>query len=786
MSELLHELLAEFELVTTFQPQPTNEYLSDLINICRFLQDKPLRPGNKRRQLLLGQINRKFRLNQDALAALYGSAAKSGFTFNYHEKEAIQQAFDLCDQGAFAKILRAKRLQPSVQERLLGLFLPLAREATLKALACEVAEPSRLRRDKGRRQIDREILQALLSSFVFSLAEQEVLHSFFDQTFSREQYKSSFWHQLRVNRPELFKRDHTLEILHIGPEFSMEFSDYSSLQSAVMHAIRQSYPRLNNHGYFAIWVEPLVVNGHNATWQLVESLKLFAEKFIEVPLKHKYFAHDKIAHETASYVPSLNPEKAKFNLANEGFTYRDCFVLCPSSHSAFGSESLLVLFQKNQRDETPIPCPACRSQNVRGNSYPALGVRSWECRNLLCPDRSKYNRGKRYSFRSLLMQEAISNPKNSIPGALVKSWSRDVQVGRQPCEVIEMLVRFYSLHGDSIHLVGFDSIYSSQHFGRSFHWHNITGPVHENLDRRFLDSAWFHRYAVNSKEHDRPRPKIHSKQIGPFQLVNGDARLALSSFKDSYFDGAVTSPPYYNAREYSQWPNIYCYLYDMFEIIKECHRVLKPGAFFLFNIFDNFDNERSIVFSAMGKKKLVLSSMLVDLFRRAGFTLFGSVVWDKGEIEGKRAFNGGNFSPYYQSPFNCWEHVLVFGKPDDRVGVEAKSPGGLPSILRAQPVIKMIRGENLHGHTAPFPLELPALLASLTGSGSIVLDPFGGSGTTARALCHKGIAVVCIESNQSYCVLAERMYRESSSSGVQLDFFPSHGLGLNLEVDLIK
>ena len=67
-----------------------------------------------------------------------------------------------------------------------------------------------------------------------------------------------------------------------------------------------------------------------------------------------------------------------------------------------------------------------------------------------------------------------------------------------------------------------------------------------------------------------------------------------------------------------------------------------------------------------------LSSMLA-LFRRVGFRLCGNVVWDKGDIEGKRAFNSGNYSPYYQSPFNCWEHILVFGKPEDRANAKEKS-----------------------------------------------------------------------------------------------------------------
>ena len=473
MPDLLQEVLAEFEQVTTFAPEPTDEHMLALVNLCEFLKDKPLRPKKDRCQWLLTHINRKFRLNHAAIAAVFSAAAESGIIFNYHEKEAIQQAFDLSSSAAFCHALKEKRVTPLLQEKLTELFVPIDPDSTISAFAKEVVEPSNLRRSRDGRRIDRDILQATLSSYVFSITEEEILHSYFDNAYSPEQYTSSFWLQLRANRPDLYNRTCTLELIRIDSTLAENFSDYDTLESAVLSAIRRSYYKLDNHGYLAVWVDPLKSEGQTVTWHLIETIKLFAEKFIEVPLKQRYFAQRRVASETTSYIAGLNAERAQFHLANEGFTYRDCFVLCPSPDSNFGSESLLVLFQKNLRDEIPIPCPTCRSSKVRGNSYPTLGVRSWECGNLLCPDRSKYNRGKRYSFKSLLMQEAIARSENSIPPSLVKDWSKDVLIGRQPSEVIEMLVRFYSLYGDSIHFLGFGRNGSSQLYGRKIEWRDI-------------------------------------------------------------------------------------------------------------------------------------------------------------------------------------------------------------------------------------------------------------------------------------------------------------------------
>jgi DNA modification methylase len=353
------------------------------------------------------------------------------------------------------------------------------------------------------------------------------------------------------------------------------------------------------------------------------------------------------------------------------------------------------------------------------------------------------------------MQEAIDENESQIPAESVRSWSRDVQVGRTALQAVEMLIRHYSLYGDGVSLFGFQSQESM--LGRSVTYRSSIGIGGQCLAQRFFESAWFRRYAFPPEiRQQHALGEVQQERVGAFTLVHGDSATALGKFQSNYFDGAVTSPPYFNAREYSQWPNIYCYLRDMQIIAQECFRVMKPGAVYLYNIFDYFDNERAIVFSAMGDKRLILGAYTVDIFRRVGFALGGSITWDKGEIEGKRAFNAGNFSPYYQAPFNCWEHILVFFKPGGSDG--QKLAERLPSVLRAQPVAKMVRGHNTHGHTAPYPTDIPALLKSLVPLGGRVLDPFGGSGTTARAMLGHAAETVCVEQKAEYCELAMQMY----------------------------
>jgi DNA modification methylase len=220
-----------------------------------------------------------------------------------------------------------------------------------------------------------------------------------------------------------------------------------------------------------------------------------------------------------------------------------------------------------------------------------------------------------------------------------------------------------------------------------------------------------------------------------YELIEGESMAVLRGFDSGVFDRAITSPPYFNARAYAQWPNLYCYLYDMYRNAQEVFRTLDEGGIYAYNIFDYFDNERVITFSDMGRKRIPLGALLAHVLEQIGFELLTVMPWDKGDIQGKRGFNGGNYSPYYQSPFNCWEHVLIMRKPiTDRSNSAAQLPSAvLGSTIRVKPVFKMVRGRNTYGHTAPFPEALVDALLEGLKAGTTVLDPYAGSATTARA-----------------------------------------------------
>lgn len=66
-------------------------------------------------------------------------------------------------------------------------------------------------------------------------------------------------------------------------------------------------------------------------------------------------------------------------------------------------------------------------------------------------------------------------------------------------------------------------------------------------------------------------------------LVHGDVREILPSIPNDSIHLTFTSPPYYNARDYTIYQSYEGYLQLLADIFKEVHRVTKEGRFFALN-----------------------------------------------------------------------------------------------------------------------------------------------------------------------------------------------------------
>ncbi len=762
-----HVMLREFNAwlsVDFHAPPDLMAAAQDAIDGCK---GWPMHTEQERRRRLIALINGKLKLNKDPMRSLLDGAARSRIFPNYHDKTEILECLDFGDERRFHHWLA----QSGYENSLALQFIPTTASESLERFH-QLLRTGRVNRTDARScdlsERQTEIFRSLFGSFIFYAFPAEAMHRHFNHDCNAI-YRDNYYQHLLAFHAQALHRDSALVFLRVTQEM-IDGLTKIDLRDALCTFICDTYDRLANHCVLAVQLPPFRDGKEDGQWRLFSDIVLYAEKHREVHLKTGYFRPREIERATSEHIPSLDTSKARFDLANEGYFFRDCFILLTSGDITCRCDNqpgdILLLFDKHARDETLIPCPACRSRNVAGNSYPALGIRGWECRNPICPDRSAFDRGNRYSLSALIKQEAIRSEADQIPEWSLRRWKLDLISDIDDNAVPDMLIRHYSLHGDTVIFVNGTCRTQEMHGRRIVH--EIFDPTKavKGMHEKFQSSALFDRFVIDRMPVANSVAALVPHRSQDALVYHGDCFEVLSRLPDASIDGAVTSPPYYNARSYTTWSNIYCYLYDMYNSARAVYRTLKPGSYYIFNIFDYFDNENGIVFSAMGKKRMILGAYIINLFRRIGFGLEGNVAWYKGKVEGKRNYNQGNRSPYYQAPLNCWEHCLIFRKPGG-----TSCAYQFPVFLDAKPVYKIVRGENVLGHTAPFPNAIPELLISRMHTGMCVLDPFSGSMTTGRTAHQHGVASISIEILKEYCELGIRLLEKETQASLQKDLF---------------
>ena len=500
--------------------------------------------------------------------------------------------------------------------------------------------------------------------------------------------------------------------------------------------ILNTYDDLENYRYLAIVVSGEIFNKKKEciTWKLMYKAGIYAENFVQYKEKYFPFHKDKQIANLAEFLSERgitdNSIAANFyeNIST-GYKFEDCYV-------SDNQDCKIMLYKKIELDQSNVPCPSCNTTIQSGNSYPEMFLRSWECKNPSCRDRSKSGRGKRFdeygSYRYFKLVE--NDPNNVIDEALYQNFRRDIFAHNNDWK--EFLIKEYTYGGEKIF---FENITTNKLFGRKLVKYEGQHPAKNAIsDYESLPIVKLYDNILSAAKF-KTGDRILEDSIS---AINADSSEFIQTLKPGQIGSAITSPPYYNAREYSQWGTLLMYFADMLINAKVIYDSLKEGAYYLYNIGDIVSEDNIYVVSNMSKHRVQLGFLSSMIFEIAGYNLTGNILWDKGEVQSKRNSTVNLVSGYVKC-INCYEHVLVFRK--------GKFEKVSNSILQLTPVIKInSKGENKYGHTAPYPIDLVNLLQDYVDKDSYVLDPFLGSGTTLKWCKNNGYKGVGIELNDVY------------------------------------
>ena len=252
------------------------------------------------------------------------------------------------------------------------------------------------------------------------------------------------------------------------------------------------------------------------------------------------------------------------------------------------------------------------------------------------------------------------------------------------------------------------------------------------------------------------------------KINKGNNVTIMKKFPENSIDLVVTSPPYDDLRDYE---NKLVWDFTSFKkVANELYRVLKKGGTLVWIIGDKTKD---------GNKSLTSFKQAL-YFQKIGFYMYDVIIYEKA----------GSGPPHSKRYFNTYEYMFILtkGKPKtvNLLRDKKNSCAGMTTFTditrrekdgtltnKGKKVIKeygvrtnIWRYNNGKGfstkdsiaykHPAIFPEKLvDDHILSWSNPGDIVLDPFGGSGTTAKEAIKLKRNWIYIEKVEKYCEIAK-------------------------------
>ena len=255
-------------------------------------------------------------------------------------------------------------------------------------------------------------------------------------------------------------------------------------------------------------------------------------------------------------------------------------------------------------------------------------------------------------------------------------------------------------------------------------------------------------------------------------VVHGDVLEVLKRVPDRSIHLTFTSPPYYNARDYSIYQSYEAYLAFLQRVFAQVHRVTKEGRFFVLNT-------SPVIVPRAGRKyssrRYPVPFDIHPLLVEMGWEFIDDIIWAKPEKAAKNRIAGfeAHRKPLTYKANARTEYVMVYRKKSSKL-IDWNLRQYSREIVEESKVNDGFERSNVwsiapvadRAHSAVFPMELCLEVVKLYSFvGDLVFDPFAGSGTLGRATLQTGRYFFLTEIVEEYINVIEQNVRESFYTG---------------------
>jgi len=262
----------------------------------------------------------------------------------------------------------------------------------------------------------------------------------------------------------------------------------------------------------------------------------------------------------------------------------------------------------------------------------------------------------------------------------------------------------------------------------------------------------------------------------------GDCLDLLKSLPDNSVQLIFTSPPYNIGKEYEEKLVMAEYLNAQDKIIEQCIRVLREDGSICWQVG-----------SYVSKGEYIpLDIILYRIFMRYGLKLRNRIIWAyEHGMHARHKFSGRyetiSWFTLSDEYYFALDPVRVPQKQRDKKFYKGPRKGEISSNpLGKNPgdVWNITNVKNCHpekipnGHPCQFPLELASrVILSMSRTGDLVLDPFGGTATTLIASLQHGRIGVGAEIDPKYHLLGQKRIAKlapATATATQVKFEPEY------------
>jgi DNA modification methylase len=296
------------------------------------------------------------------------------------------------------------------------------------------------------------------------------------------------------------------------------------------------------------------------------------------------------------------------------------------------------------------------------------------------------------------------------------------------------------------------------------------------------------------------------------EIIKGDCRETLKNIPDDSVQCCITSPPYYNLRDYrhpqqiGRERTVDDYVGVVVEIFREVRRILKPSGTLWLNLADTYQDKRLLGIPwrvalemqepearciyceqselvkewTPGESINSLGCPYCGRFQSPeitpGWILRQEVIWQKPNampeaVSDRCSRDHETIFLFSKSPTYLFKSMKEPVKSTRAASRKAKRTGvgkagghrsgsaydGTETMRTRRTVWSVPVSQCRDAHFAVFPSALiRPCVESCTNPGDLVLDPFGGTGTTARVALESGRRAILLELNDDYIELATR------------------------------